>query len=80
MDFKIFSFGIVFFNLSVGERVVLVKIGWGDFMIIVGKWFGFFLGKEGVIGIIFFKFFILYYDLFDCYYEFFFYYVWIVEL
>lgn len=45
MGFFFKIFGNIFLNLSVGECVIFIKIGYGDFMILVGKWIGFVWGK-----------------------------------
>lgn len=49
--FKIF--GNLLLNLSEKERVILIKIGEGDLMILVGKWIGFVWGVFGIKGNIF---------------------------
>lgn len=44
MDYYNFFFKIfenLLLNLSEKERVILIKIGEGDLMILVGKWIGF---------------------------------------
>lgn len=40
-NFFLKIFGNLLLNLSEKERVILIKIGEGDLMILVGKWIGF---------------------------------------